>query len=80
MVSHWLIDSSSSALSSQHPQTLRFFPREVKNFKYDRYFPQGLERSNHYENHPPTREKVIAREVSLVCGRFKVAPYSYSPV
>jgi hypothetical protein len=26
MVSHWLIDSSSSAaLSSQHPQTLRFF-------------------------------------------------------
>jgi endogenous inhibitor of DNA gyrase (YacG/DUF329 family) len=26
MVSHWLIDSSSSALSSQHPQTLRFFP------------------------------------------------------
>jgi hypothetical protein len=25
MVCHWLIDSNSSALSSQHPQTLRFF-------------------------------------------------------
>ena len=25
MVSHWLIDSNSSALSSQHLQTLRFF-------------------------------------------------------
>ena len=35
MVSHWLIDSSSSALSSQHPQTLRFFPREVKNIKHE---------------------------------------------
>jgi hypothetical protein len=46
MVCHWLIDSNSSALSSQHPQTLRFFlarrkisntmdissrPREVKS-------------------------------------------------
>jgi hypothetical protein len=29
-----LIDSNSSA-SSQHPQTLRFFPREVKNIKHD---------------------------------------------
>jgi hypothetical protein len=33
MVSHWLIDSNSSAHSSQHPQTLRFSsrPREVKS-------------------------------------------------
>jgi hypothetical protein len=46
MVCHWLIDSNSSALGSQHPQTLRFFPREVKNIKHDRYFPQGLEKSN----------------------------------
>jgi hypothetical protein len=37
MISYWLIDSSSSALSSQHPQTLRFFPREVKNIRHDRY-------------------------------------------
>jgi hypothetical protein len=43
MVSHWLIGSNSSALSSQHPQTLRLFPREVKNIKHDRYFPEGLE-------------------------------------
>jgi hypothetical protein len=45
MVYHWLIDSNSSALSSQqsqHPQTLRFFPREAKNIKHDRYFPQAL--------------------------------------
>jgi hypothetical protein len=26
------------------PQTLRFFLREVKNIKHDRYFPQGFER------------------------------------
>jgi hypothetical protein len=39
------IDSNSSTLSSQYPQTLRFFPREAKNIKHDRYF-QGLERSN----------------------------------
>ena len=57
MVCHWLIDSNSSALSSQHPQTLRFFPREVKNIKHDRYFPQGSERSNPHENFDPhTRE------------------------
>ena len=30
MVSDWLIDANSSALSSQHPQTLRFFSREAK--------------------------------------------------
>jgi hypothetical protein len=52
---HWLIDSNSSALSSQHPQTLRFFPRVAKNIKHDRYFPQGLERSNPHENYPHTR-------------------------
>jgi hypothetical protein len=55
MVCHWLIDSNSSALSSQHPQTLRFFPREAKNIKHDRYFLQGLERSNPHENYPHTR-------------------------
>ena len=55
MVCHWLIDSNSSALSSQYPQTLRFFPREVKNIKHDIYFPQGLERSNPHENYPHTR-------------------------
>jgi hypothetical protein len=83
MVSHWLIDSSSSALSSQHPQTLRFFPREVKNIKHDRYFPQGLERSNPHENYPHTREtcsaschaKRLAQQVALVCGRLKVKCY-----
>jgi endogenous inhibitor of DNA gyrase (YacG/DUF329 family) len=76
MVSHWLIDSSSSALSSQHPHTLRFFPREVKNIKHDRYFPQGLERSNPHENYPHTRAtcrasrhaRLLAQQVSLVCG------------
>jgi hypothetical protein len=56
MVSHWLIDSSSPALSSQHPETLRLFPGEVKNIKHDRYFPQGLERSNPHKNCPHTRE------------------------
>jgi hypothetical protein len=64
MVSHWPIDSSSSALSSQHPQTLRFFPREVKNIKHDRYFPQGLERSS-------CHARRLAKQVSLVCGRLK---------
>jgi hypothetical protein len=44
-VSHWLIDSSSSALSSQHPPTLRFFPREVKNIIHDRYFPREVKSS-----------------------------------
>jgi hypothetical protein len=52
MVCHWLIDSNSSALSSQHPQMLRFFPRKAKNIKHDRYFPQGLERLNPHENYP----------------------------
>ena len=56
MVCHWLIDSNSSALSSQHPQTPRFFPSEAKNIKHDKYFPQGLERSNPHENYPHTRE------------------------
>jgi hypothetical protein len=71
MVSHWLIDSSSSAHSSQ--------PREVKNIKHDRYFPQGLERSNLHENYPHTREtcwacchaRRLAQQVALVCGRLK---------
>jgi hypothetical protein len=56
MVSHWLINSNSSAPSSQHPQKQRFFPRKAKNIKHDRYFPQGLERSNPHENSPHTRE------------------------
>jgi hypothetical protein len=76
MVCHWLIDSNNSALSSQHPQTLRFFPREVKNIKHDRYFPQGLERSNPHENYPHTRAtcwanllaRRLAQQVALVCG------------
>ena len=56
MVCHWLIDSNSSALSPQYPQTLRFFPREAtKNIKHDRYFPQGLERLNPHEKYPHTR-------------------------
>jgi serine/threonine-protein kinase RIO1 len=58
MVCHWLIDSNSTALSSQHPQTLRFFPREVKNINHDRYFPQGLERLNPDENYIRTREQL----------------------
>jgi hypothetical protein len=79
MVSHWLIDSNRSALSSQHPQTLKwFFPGEVRNIKQDRYFPQGLERSNPYENYPHTREtcwaschaRRLAQQISLVCGRL----------
>ena len=75
MVSHWLIDSSSSAHSSQ--------PREVKNIKHDRYFPQGLERLNPHENYPYTREtccaschaRRLAQQVALVCGRL----YSHKP-
>ena len=47
MVCHWLIDSNSSVLSSQHPQTLIFFPREVKNIKHDRYFGGPLEFARH---------------------------------
>jgi hypothetical protein len=58
MGSHWLINSSSSALSSQHPQTFIFFPRVMKNIKHDRYcFPHGLERLNPHENYPRTRER-----------------------
>jgi hypothetical protein len=79
MVSHWLIYSTSSALSSKHPQTLRFFPHQVKNIKHDRYFPQGLERPNPHENYSHTREtcwaschatdaRRLAQHVSLVCG------------
>jgi hypothetical protein len=76
MVSHWLIDSNSSALSSQHPQTLRLFPREAKNIKPDIYFPQGLERSNPHENYPHTSAtcwanrlaRRLAQQVALVCG------------
>jgi hypothetical protein len=68
MVCHWLIDSNSSAVSSQYPQTLRFFPREAKNIKHDRYFPQGLERSNPHENYA----RRLAQQVALVCGGLKV--------
>jgi hypothetical protein len=65
MVCHWLIDSNSSALSSQHPQTLRFFPREAKNIKHDRYFPQSLERSNPHENYPHTRATCWANRLAI---------------
>jgi hypothetical protein len=83
MVCHWLIDSNSSALSSQHPQTLRFFPREAKNIKHDRYFPQGLERLNPHENYPHTRAtcwanrlaRRLAQQVALVCGGLKIVRY-----
>jgi hypothetical protein len=76
MVCHWQIDSNSSALSSQYPQTLRCFPRKAKNIKHDRYFPQGLERSNPHENYPHTRAtcwanrlaRRLARQVALLCG------------
>jgi hypothetical protein len=79
MVCHWLIDSNSSALSLQHPQPLRFFPREAKNIKHDRYFPQGLERSYSHENYPHTRAtcwasclaRRLAQQVALVCGGLK---------
>ena len=66
MVCYWLIDSNSSALSSQHPQTLRIFPREAKNIKHDRYFPQGLERSNPHENYPHTRATCWANRLAAV--------------
>jgi hypothetical protein len=64
------------AFSSQHPQTLRFFPREAKNIEHDRYFPQGLERLNPHENYPHTRAtcsanrlaRRLAQQVALVCG------------
>jgi hypothetical protein len=87
MVCHWLIDSNSSAPSSQHPQTLRFFPREVKNIKHDRYFPQGLERSNPHVNYPHTREtcwaschaRRLAQKVALVCGEL-YRPISLLPI
>jgi hypothetical protein len=83
MVCHWLIDSNSSALSSQHP--LRFFPREAKNIKHGRYFPQGLEdvkssrklsahESNLWANRLTRR---LAQQVALVCGRLKVSLFSY---
>jgi hypothetical protein len=49
-----LIDSSSSALSSQHPQTLRFFPREVKKSNTIDIF---LNASNPHETIIRTREK-----------------------
>jgi hypothetical protein len=59
MVCHWLINSNSSALAHNiRMQTLRFFPREAKNIKHDRYFPQGLERSNPHENYIRTREQL----------------------
>jgi hypothetical protein len=81
MVSHWLIDSNSTALSSATSadvENLRLFPREVKNIKHNKYFPQGLERSNPHENYPHTREtcwaschaRRLAQQVALVCGRL----------
>ena len=71
MVFHCLIHSSSSALSSQHPQTLRFFPREVKNIKHDRYFPQGLKRTNPHENYPHMREICLAS-----CHAWRLAQHA----
>ena len=58
------IVGSDSAISSQYPHTLRFFPREVKNIKNDRCFPQGLERSNPHENYPHMHESYIAELIA----------------
>ena len=81
MVSHWLIDSSSSALSSQHPQTLRFF---LARWKISNTIDIFLKRSNPHENYPHTREtcwaschaRRLAQQVALVCGRLNITfPY-----
>ena len=70
MVSHWLIDSSSSALSSQHPQTLRIFPREVKNINA---LPTEL--AEHWASIP----KVIGSIPTVTAGIFfKPARCGYS--
>jgi hypothetical protein len=52
MVSHSLIDSSSSAaLRLTTSADAEIFSRELKNIKHDTYFPQGLEKSNPHENY-----------------------------
>jgi hypothetical protein len=58
MVCYWLIDSNSSALGSQHPQTLRFFPREVKNIKHDIFLNASIARSQILTKTVLTREKL----------------------
>jgi hypothetical protein len=74
--SHWLLNSSSSALSSQHPQTLRIFPRQVKNIKHDiDIFLKALTRSirtktiRTREKHHTRRSADSTQQVSLVCGQ-----------
>jgi hypothetical protein len=57
--------STKGWLSSQHPQTLRFFTRDVKNIKHHRHFPQGIERSNPHENYPHTRETIWEKLAEL---------------
>jgi hypothetical protein len=75
MVSHWLIDSSSSAPSSQ--QTSRFFPREVKNIKHDKYFPQGLERSRETIR---TQEKLAELAATRCSCRAITLRVIYAPI
>ena len=77
MVCHWLIDSNSSALSSQHPQTLRFFPREAKNIKTIDVFLKAS-RGQILTKTIRTREQLaeltasrLAQQVALVCGGLK---------
>ena len=48
------VGTKPSALSWHHSQTLRFFPREVKNIKHDRYLPQEVKYPR--ENYPHARE------------------------
>ena len=75
MVCHWLIDSNSSALSSQYPQTLRFFPREVKISNTIDIFLKAS-RGQILTKTIRTRELLaeltgarrLAQQVALVCG------------
>jgi hypothetical protein len=73
MVCYWLIDSNSSAFGSQHPQTLRFFPREVKNIKHDIFLKAS--RIQILTKTVLTRKKLaelaarrLAQQVALVCS------------
>ena len=70
---HYDQSSSSSALSSQHPQTLRFFPREVKNIKHDRLFssrPREVKSSRKICRHA----RQLAQQHSLMCSRLNQCP------
>ena len=60
-------------ISSKHPQTLRLFPREVKNIKHDRYFPQGLE--SKLSAHESNLLSQLPREAvsSASCSRVRQA-------